>query len=114
MMGAEVSLQYGKGKGDAMLQGIKQLDSRIRYIVFIDADYTYPAEYIPRMINILEHEPAVGMVIGNRFNGEHNFAGSTTNMFYTVNRLLAFAQYLLNDVKLDDPLQDYEKLKLGS
>lgn len=43
-MGAHVLLQEGKGKGDALFQGIKQLNSDVRYVVFTDADYTYPAE----------------------------------------------------------------------
>ena len=56
------------------------------------------------MIEVLEQEPDVGMVIGNRFNGEHNFEESTTHPFYIGNRLLAFAQHAINGVKLNDPL----------
>ena len=103
-MGANVLLQEGKGKGDALFQGVKCLSSNVRYVVFTDADYTYPAEYVPKMIEILDQNPDVGMVIGNRFNGEHNFTESTTNPFYVGNRLLAFAQHVINGVKLDDPL----------
>jgi glycosyltransferase involved in cell wall biosynthesis len=103
-MGANVLLQDGKGKGDAIFQGVKGLSPNARYVVFTDADYTYPAEYVPKMIEILEHNPDVGMVIGNRFNGEHNFNESITNLFYVGNRLLAFAQYAINGVRLDDPL----------
>ena len=33
---------------------------------------TYPAEYVPKMVEILEQNPDVGMVIGNRFKGENN------------------------------------------
>jgi glycosyltransferase involved in cell wall biosynthesis len=103
-MGANVLLQDGKGKGDAIFQGVRRLSPNARYVVFIDADYTYPAEYVPKMIEILEQNPDVGMVIGNRFNGEHNFNESITNLFYVGNRLLAFAQYAINGVRLDDPL----------
>jgi dolichol-phosphate mannosyltransferase len=103
-MGAEVLLQEGKGKGDAMFQGFRRLNSDVRYVVFTDADFTYPAEYVPKMVEVLEHNPDVGMVIGNRFNGEHNFDKSATNPFYIGNRLLAFAQYVVNGVKLGDPL----------
>jgi dolichol-phosphate mannosyltransferase len=57
------------------------------------------------MIEILEQNPDVGMVIGNRFNGgEHNFSKSVTNLFYVGNRLIAFAQHAINGVKLGDPL----------
>jgi glycosyltransferase involved in cell wall biosynthesis len=102
--GATVLLQEGKGKGLAVGQGIEQLPSNVRYIVLTDADFTYPAEYIPKMVEVLEHNPNVGMVIGNRFNGEHNFDESIANRFYMGNRLLAFAQHAVNGVKLYDPL----------
>ncbi len=103
-MGADVLLQEGKGKGDAMFQGFHMLSSKVPYIAFIDADYTYPAEYLPRMIEILEQNPRVGMVIGNRFKGDHNLDKSVFNPFYLGNRLLAFAQLIMNGVKLGDPL----------
>ena len=103
-MGADVLLQEGKGKGDAMFQGFRQLSSKVQYIAFTDADYTYPAEYLPRMVEILEQNPHVGMVIGNRFKGDHNLDKSVLNPFYLGNRLLAFAQLIMNGVKLDDPL----------
>jgi len=103
-MGANVLLQEGKGKGDALFQGVKSMSLNARYVVFTDADFTYPAGYIPKMIKILEQNPDVGMVIGNRFNGEHNFKKSIANLFYVGNRLLAFAQYAINGVRLDDPL----------
>jgi dolichol-phosphate mannosyltransferase len=110
-MGAEVLLQEGKGKGDALSQGVRQLSPNVRFVVFTDADYTYPAEYIPKMVEILEQNPTVGMVIGNRFNGEHNFNQSTSNPFYVGNRLLAFAQHVINGVKLDDPLSGLRVLR---
>jgi dolichol-phosphate hexosyltransferase len=103
-MGADVMLQEGKGKGDAMFQGLKMLGSKVPYIVFTDADYTYPAEYIPKMVDVLEQDSKVGMVIGNRFKGIHNGSKSVTNPFYVGNKLLAFAQLVMNGVNLGDPL----------
>ena len=103
-MGANVSLQEGTGKGDAMYQGIRQLHSSVRYVVFTDADFTYPAEFIPKMVEILDHYPDVGMVIGDRFNGEHNFDKSLTNPFYIGNRMIAAVQHIMNGIKLSDPL----------
>jgi dolichol-phosphate hexosyltransferase len=103
-MGADVMLQEGKGKGDAMFQGMKMLGSKVPYIVFTDADYTYPAEYIPKMVDVLEQDRRVGMVIGNRFKGVHNGSKSVTNPFYVGNKLLAFAQLVMNGVNLGDPL----------
>jgi len=103
-MGADVSLQEGTGKGDAMFQGVRQLPSSVRYVVFTDADFTYPAEFIPKMVEVLEHYPEVGMVIGDRFNGEQNFDKSITNPFYIGNRLIAVLQHVMNGIKLNDPL----------
>jgi len=101
--GANVLFQDGVGKGDAVAKafGCKDLDAN--YIVLTDADYTYPAEYIPEMISILESNPRVGMVCGNRFN---NYAEESAlhNLFYFGNKLLAFSHSLLNGVNLQDPL----------
>jgi dolichol-phosphate hexosyltransferase len=103
-LGADVLLQEGEGKGDAMFQGLRQLGSEARYVVFTDADYTYPAEFIPQMVEILKQRPEVGMVIGNRFKGEYNLSKTITNPFYLGNKLLALAQLIMNGVKLGDPL----------
>jgi glycosyltransferase involved in cell wall biosynthesis len=102
-MGADVLLQEGKGKGDAMFQGFRMLHSK-GFVVFTDADFTYPAEYVPKMVEILEQNPKVGMVIGNRFKGVYNIDKSVRNPFYLGNKLLAFAQHVMNGVKLGDPL----------
>ena len=103
-LGADVSVQKGVGKGDAMFQGIRQLPDNVRFVVFTDADFTYPAEYIPTMIEVLEQEPDVGMVVGDRFGGAPNVEKSWINPFYFGNRLIAFAQHVLNGIKLNDPL----------
>ena len=103
-MGADVLLQEGTGKGDAMFQGFSNIGSKVPFVVFTDADYTYPAEYVPRMVEILEKNPDVGMVIGNRFRGEHNDSKSVTNPFYLGNKMFAFAQAVMNGVNLEDPL----------
>jgi cellulose synthase/poly-beta-1,6-N-acetylglucosamine synthase-like glycosyltransferase len=66
-LGAEVIFQ--KGKGDALRQGLSHISSDCEYVVLTDADYTYPAEYVPEMIKILDKDPTIGMVCGNRFNG---------------------------------------------
>jgi dolichol-phosphate mannosyltransferase len=102
--GAEVLLQRGSGKGQAIAQAIKHVNSdKINYVIFSDADYTYPAKYIPEMIRILEENPEVGMVTGNRFNGQFNF-NSMNRFFFVGNRLLALTQRGLNGIDLDDPL----------
>src|ERR1039457_4919274 len=68
-LGAEIVLQDGLGKGDAVAKGIAHIDPEVDYVVLTDADYTYPAEYVPLMIRILKENSDVGMVCGKRFNG---------------------------------------------
>jgi dolichol-phosphate mannosyltransferase len=101
--GAIVVCQDGNGKGDAIAKALEHLDLSVDYVALIDADYTYPAEYLPKMIRILEENPTVGMVCGNRFN-DHADAKTLYNLFYFGNRLLALAHNMLNGVSLHDPL----------
>lgn len=109
--GAEILFQNGSGKGDAIAQAIKHVDEdAIEYVVFIDADYTYPAKCVPEMIRILDENPEVGMVSGNRFN-HHLDLKAMKSPFYMGNRLLAFAQHVLNGIKLDDPLSGLRAIR---
>ena len=102
-MGASVVCQDGLGKGDALAKAIAQSDLTVDYVVITDADYTYPAEHVPEMIRILEENPDVGMVCGNRFSGYSDMKG-LNYAFYLGNRFIAFAQNFLNGVWLADPL----------
>jgi dolichol-phosphate mannosyltransferase len=102
-MNADVIFQEGTGKGKAIAQAIGQVSVDADYVVFTDADYTYPAEYLPKMIKILKENPRVGMVCGNRFNS-HFHLEEMHNMLYLGNRLLAFSHNMLNGIALRDPL----------
>lgn len=102
-MGADVVFQTGTGKGDAIDCALRYMTSDLCYVVLTDADYTYPAEYIPRMIEILNENPQVGMVCGNRFNS-HLDRVAMRDLNYLGNRFLAFAQSVLNGIALRDPL----------
>jgi dolichol-phosphate hexosyltransferase len=102
-LGAQVILQDGLGKGDALASAIKRTELTADYVVITDADYTYPAEHIPEMIRILEEHPEVGMVCGNRFSGYLNLKG-LNSFFYFGNRVIAFTHNFLNGVSLIDPL----------
>jgi len=101
--GAEIVFQNGKGKGDALNKAVKFMDEDIEIVVFTDADYTYPAEYVPEMIQILEQMPQVGMVCGNRFCSQPD-KKAFRGRFTFGNKLLAFAHGFLNGVDLQDPL----------
>lgn len=100
---AEVLIQKGKGKGDAVAQAIGHIDGDIEYVVLLDADFTYPARYLPHMIKVLEEKPEVGMVCGNRFNDSLHL-GELHNVLYFGNRLLAFIHNFMNGLELHDPL----------
>jgi len=103
-MNVQVICQKGSGKGDAIASAVEHTKTlNAKYVVFIDADFTYPAEYVPKMIRILDENPDIGMVCGNRFNDFFQLK-AMGNLFYLGNRLLAFTHNLLNGVEMHDPL----------
>lgn len=102
-LGAEIAFQNGIGKGNAIAKGIELIDLDTEYVVLTDADHTYPAEYVPDMITILQRNPHVGMVCGNRFSGEVEDK-AVRSAFHFGNKLLALAHGVLNGVSMNDPL----------
>ncbi len=102
-LGADVLFQDGTGKGDALSKGLEYADEDVEYLVMTDADFTYPAEYLPEMIDLLAKNPNVGMVCGNRFNGQVDDK-ALRSRFYLGNKLLSFAHKILNGVSMKDPL----------
>ena len=101
--GVNIVFQEGTGKGDAIAKAFKRMRKNVEYVVLTDADYESLADYIPAMIEILEQNPKVGMVCGNRFNGQDG-SKSLNKRFYYGNRLLAFAHKRFNGVSIHDPL----------
>jgi dolichol-phosphate hexosyltransferase len=102
-LGVDIAFQDGVGKGDAIAKALKLTNPDADYVVFIDADFTYPAKHVPEMIEILEQNPEVGMVCGNRFNSQLD-KKTLINRFYLGNKLLAFSHNILNGIDLHDPL----------
>ena len=102
-LGSDVIYQRSRGKGDAIGQGISHVNGDFDYVVLTDADHTYPAVFVPQMIDILEENPQVGMVCGNRFNS-HFRLKAMGDMLYFGNRVVAFAHNMLNGIELRDPL----------
>ncbi|MCW4045320.1 MAG: glycosyltransferase family 2 protein [Candidatus Bathyarchaeota archaeon] len=102
-LGAKVVYQTGRGKGNALSQGLQHIGSTIDYVILTDADYTYPAVFVPKMLQILYDDPRIGMVCGNRFNSHFGLKGMA-DLFYFGNRALAFAHNMLNGINLRDPL----------
>jgi glycosyltransferase involved in cell wall biosynthesis len=110
-LGVEVIFQNGKGKGDAVFQGLTNLGGDIVYVAFTDADYTYPAIHLKEMIKLLDLNSKIGMVLGNRFN-ERDELLSVRNRFYVGNRILASIQSILTGVILNDPLTGLRVIRL--
>ena len=108
--GADVLFQKGRGKGDAIRSAIEYLDDDYKYVVMTDADYTYPAGFVPQMLKILEENPEVGMVCGNRFNS-HFHMEAMRNLYYIGNRAIAFTHNLFNGIALRDPLTGLRALR---
>jgi glycosyltransferase involved in cell wall biosynthesis len=103
-LGAETLLQKGLGKGDAIATALSHTKGlNVKYVAFIDADFTYPAKYLSKMIKILEEKPEIGMVGGNRLNKELKM-DVMPNVFHIGNKFLSFTHGLLNRVNMDDPL----------
>ena len=102
--GAQILFQKGIGKGDAIATAIGHTKGlKVKYVALIDADYTYPAKYLASMIKILEENPNIGMVCGDRFSDRLKL-DVMPNVFHLGNRILSFTHSLLNGVDLNDPL----------
>jgi len=102
-LGVDIAFQDGVGKGDAIVKALKLTNPDAEYVVLTDADFTYPAKHVPEMIKILEQNPEVGMVCGNRFSSQLD-KKALINRFYLGNKLLAFSHNILNGITLHDPL----------
>jgi glycosyltransferase involved in cell wall biosynthesis len=102
-LGAEVYYQDGVGKGDALAKALEHADPSVDYIILTDADYTYPAERVPAMIEMLEENSNIGMVCGNRLKAKVD-RKALHPVFLVGNKLLALIHNMLNGVPLQDPL----------
>lgn len=106
-LGVKVIRQQGLGKGKAIAHAFQHINEKTtEFLGIIDGDYTYPAGYISRMIEVLKEDADVGMVTGERFN--HKFVihlkSLMTEPYSFGNYALAFAHRMLNGVKMKDPL----------
>ena len=100
--GAKVILEPAKGKGRAIRTAFESVSGD--FIFMLDADYTYPATYIPRMLEVLQERHDV--VIGSRLKGQMaEGAMSKTNL--VGNRLLAFMASTLYRTKISDLCTGY-------
>ena len=110
LLEANVIQQDGVGKGRAIAKALNYVNLSTKYVVFIDADFTYPANCIYRMIEILNNNSDVGMVTGNRFNSNSELM-SFGNIFHFGNIMMALIHNWLNGINLKDPLSGLRVLR---
>ena len=99
--GAEVVMQTGKGKGQAVIQAFDIIDRP--YVIMIDGDGTYLPSEVYQFIEAMEH--GAGHVIGNRFAQPAKGAFTRLNSFG--NRFLNNLFGLAYGVWLSDILSGY-------
>ena len=63
--GAEVITEARRGKGNAIRTGFQQ--AKADFVFMLDADYTYPGNFIPEMLDVLLD--GYDVVIGSRLKG---------------------------------------------
>jgi dolichol-phosphate mannosyltransferase len=95
--GAKVVMQDGKGKGFGVRAGFTSVSSD--YLVMMDADGTYPCEYIPTFLELLSN--GADVVMGSRLLGSIA-EGSMTSLNRAGNRLLSFMATALYGTKTTD------------
>lgn len=103
-MGSRVIVQKEKGKGAAFNLALRSLESDPKYVVLVDADFTYPIRYVKEMIELLERNSDVGMVLGDRTKSKIWSKSSKDKILYFGNKLIALVNYLVTGVRLADPL----------
>ncbi|MDI9610548.1 MAG: S-layer glycoprotein N-glycosyltransferase AglJ [Archaeoglobales archaeon] len=104
--GAKVILQTGKGKGNAISDAFRILDSDV--VVLVDGDGSYPAEEVNRMLEPIKNGIA-DHVIGNRFHSYEKGAFTRLNLFG--NKVLNFFFRFAYGISLNDILSGYRALK---
>jgi len=103
--GAEVILQSGKGKGQAIKEAFSHIDSDI--VIMIDGDGTYLPEEVDRLLKPIEKGYAEH-VIGNRFANYEK--GAFTRLNLIGNKILNFFFRLIYGIELHDILSGYRAL----
>jgi len=96
--GAEVIVEPRRGKGNAMRTGFRVCDAD--FVFMVDGDCTYPATYIPEMLELLRRD-STPVVIGSRLKGKIE-KGAMSRMNRIGNRLLTMMANALYSGKTSD------------
>lgn len=94
--GAGVIIEPRKGKGQAVRTALEQTEAD--FVFMLDADYTYPATYIPEMLKLLTNYHAV---IGSRLKG-HREKGAMSQLNLIGNHLLSLLATVLYQRRITD------------
>lgn len=100
--GARVITEPGRGKGRAMRTGFESAGGD--FVFMLDADYTYPATYVPQMLDVLEG--GYDVVTGSRLKGQRE-QGAMRRLNLVGNRLLAFLANVLYGTRISDLCTGY-------
>ncbi len=103
--GAEVIIQTGKGKGQAVKEAFQHMDDDV--VVMIDADGTYMPEEVEKLLEPIRRGIA-DHVIGNRLVNFEN--GAFTRLNLLGNKIINFFFRMLYGVSLHDILSGYRAL----
>ncbi len=104
--GARVVLQSGKGKGQAVAEAFRLVDSDI--LILIDGDGTYLPEDVERLLEPIRNNVA-DHVVGNRFADYEK--GAFTKLNLVGNKILNLFFRVAYGVPLRDVLSGYRALK---
>ncbi len=104
--GAKVILEPRRGKGRAVRTALSVIQAD--YVFMLDADYTYPATYIPDMLKLLRGGSPV--VIGSRLKGRRE-KGAMSRLNLVGNYLLSLMASILYRTALTDLCTGYWGLR---
>jgi glycosyltransferase involved in cell wall biosynthesis len=94
--GASTIIERRRGKGIAVSRALSTL--KADFIFMLDADFTYPAGYIPDMLKLLESHQAV---IGSRMRGRRE-RGAMSRLNLAGNYLLSLIATVFYGKKISD------------
>jgi len=106
--GADIIIESRRGKGVAIKTALKTVDAD--YIFMIDADYTYPASYIPDMLALLKDN---SVVIGSRMKGNRE-KGAMTKINTIGNHLLSLLASIMYQKRVSDVCTGYWGFQSGA
>ncbi|WP_202318523.1 S-layer glycoprotein N-glycosyltransferase AglJ [Archaeoglobus neptunius] len=105
-MGAEVVVQTGKGKGQAVAEAFEIVNSEV--LVLVDGDGSYLPEEVTKLLEPINRGLA-DHVVGNRFANYEK--GAFTRLNLVGNKILNFFFRFAYGIELRDILSGYRALK---